>query len=284
MKKTIAMIILATLMISSLSLAANADNYQGIWLRTRGIITKWGTAPVYGFLGVWAAIITKNGTTHDYAQVNAMWSPAIARLDCSHAPTDNFTFSYYTAKLVELKEIDFNTSSYAVNITGLWDAYNTTTTVAIIPRVSDSSEPWPHMNFTINVTTVCEQMLTKATGVLQISGPTSSAPGQSPGPDQPWVGMGTYPFELDINGTDALTGSVWRFVRAWKEMNICDINGNCTTSDGSINLLTLVQAAKLYDARPGLGNYNQDAFDFDFNCQGYVGISDLATIAANIHP
>lgn len=277
MKKAITMIILATLMISSFSLIANAgiyQGYQGTWLRTRGIITKWGTAPVFGFLGVWAAIINENGTTHEYAHVNAMWSPAVARLNCSVAPTDNFTFSYYTAKLVELQGIEFNVSSGAMNITGLWNAYNITTTVIFTPRSNDSSEHLPYMNFTINVTTVYEQMVTNATGLLQISGLTNSSESVWPAA---WVVSD--PFKLAINGIDVLTGSVWRYVYMPTEMNICNINGT-----GKVDLFTLVQAAKLYGARPGLGNYNENAFDFDFNCQGYVGISDLATIAANIHP
>jgi hypothetical protein len=231
-----------------------------------------GYNSVFGFLGVYAAIVNKSGTIEQFARVNAMWSPAVSRLNCSHTPTDNFTFSYYTAKLAELQGIDFNVSSGAMNITGLWNAYNTTTTVIFTPGASDSSEHWPHMNFTINVTTVCEQMLTNATGMLQISGLTNKS-----GWPRPWAISD--PFELDINGTAALTGSVWRYVYMPTEMNICDINGT-----GKVDLLTLVQAAKLYGARPGLGNYNQDAFDFDFNCQGYVGIGDLATIAANIHP
>jgi hypothetical protein len=271
MKKTITVIVLATLMISSLSLAANADNstYQGTWLRTRGIITKWGTAPVFGFLGVYAAIINKNVTTHEYAHVNALWSPAVARLNCSVAPTDNFTFSYYTAALVELQGIDFNSTSYALNITGLWDVYNITTKITVTPIVNDSSEHWPWSPWNVSITTT--EMLTNATGLLQISGSTNKSAWPTP-----FMGC---PFELDINGIEALTGNVWRYVYMPAEMNICDINGT-----GTVNLLTLVQAAKLYGARPGLGNYNENAFDFDFNCQGYVGISDLATIAANIHP
>ena len=280
MKKTITMIILATLMISSLTLAANADNYayQGTWLRTRGIITKWGTAPVFGFLGVWAAIITKNGTTQEYAHVNAMWSPAVTRLNCSHAPTGNFSFSYYTGKLIELQGIAFNTTSYAMNITGLWDVYNITTTITITPMLNDSHEYWSPWN----VTTVSEQMLTNATGLLQISGTNRTDWPSEGGWTTPTLFMGS-PFELNITGIEALTGSVWRYVFSPQGINVCDINGNCTNS-GGVDLLTLVQAAKLYGARPGLGNYNENAFDFDFNCQGYVGIGDLATIAANIHP
>jgi hypothetical protein len=252
MKKSITVIILATLMISSFSLAANAHNRyqgtQGTWLRTRGIINQWGTTPVFGFLGAYVAIINKSGTIQNFTRVNAMWSP----FNFSHALTDNFTFSYYTAKLVEPPQgIYLNISLGVMNITGLWNVYNITTTVTITPTVNDLRGYW-------NVTTVCKQMLTNATGELYINDTLTK-------------------FELNITGINPLTGRCRTFYLP--ELNICDIYGT-----GKVDLLTLVQAAKLYGARPGFGNYNQDAFDFDFNGQGYVGIGDLATIAANIHP
>jgi hypothetical protein len=259
MKKSIIAIILATLMISSFSLVANAGTQyqgkQGTWVRTRGIITQWNTTQVFGFLGAYVAIINKSGTIQQFARVNAMWSPVIARLNCSVAPTDNFTFSYYTAKLVELEPpgISLNISLGVMNITGLWDVYNITTTVTIT-HLKDSPVYWPLMN----VTTVVKQMLINSTGALYVNDTLTK-------------------FELNITGIEPLTGRCWTFCRP--ELNICDI-----FNTGKVDLLTLVQAAKLYGARPGLGNYNQDAFDFDFNCQGYVGIGDLATIAANIHP
>jgi hypothetical protein len=259
MKKIIAMTILATLMISSFSLVANAqDQYQGTqgtWLRLRGIIKQWGTTPVFGFLGAYVAIINKSGTIQNFTMVHAMWSPAVARLNCNNTPTDNFTFSYYTARLVELEPpgISLNVSLGVMNITGLWDVYNITTTV-IIPGKESPGLGW----FPFNVTTVCEKMLTNATGALYVNDTLTK-------------------FKLNITGIDPLTGRCRTFYLP--ELNICDIYGT-----GKVDLLTLVQAAKLYGAKPGLGSYNQDAFDFDFNCQGYVGIGDLATIAANIHP
>jgi hypothetical protein len=257
MKKSIIVIILATLMISSFSLAANAHNRyqgtQGTWLRTRGIINQWGTTQVFGFLGAYVAIINKSGTIQNFTRVNAMWSS----FNFSHACTDNFTFSYYTAQLVEVEPpgISLNVSLGVMNITGLWDVYNITTTVNITSRVNDLRGYWP----LINVTTVCKPLIPlNSTGALYVNDTLTK-------------------FELNITGIDSLTGRCRTF--CVPGLNICDIYGT-----GKVDLLTLVQAAKLYGARPGLGNFNQDAFDFDFNGQGYVGIGDLATIAANIHP
>jgi hypothetical protein len=166
------------------------------------------------------------------------------------------SFSYYTAKLNTSSPytVKLNISLGIMNITGLWNVYNTTTTVVISQSVDHSWGYGGHMN----VTTVCEHMLTNAKGMLNVSDTLTK-------------------FELNITGTYPLTGRCKTF--CVPGLNMCDIYGT-----GKVDLLTLVQAAKLYGARPGLGNYNENAFDFDFNCQGYVGIGDLATIAANIHP
>ena len=248
MQKGIAVIMLAMLAIGGLSFipsSASADTqFQTLSVRMHGIITQWGPTLVFGWIGANARMVNANGTYHEWAGVHAMWSLERPRLNCSAPPTENFTFSFYAARLVNSSLISLNYSGYDFYISGLWDVNKITTSI----YVNENGE-------LINVTRVFEPILANATGEMRVF--------------SNWMR-----FELDINGIDLLSGFVIMYRIAYTEIRIVDIN-----DDGKVDVIDLVRVAKAYRAVPGMPRYNVDMdFNFDFN----IDIGDLTTVAANI--
>jgi len=252
MQKSIAVIMLAMLAVGSFSLIpslASADTeIQRLSVRMRGIITQWGSDPVFGWLDAHAVKVNLNGTYREWAGAHAMWSYDRPRLNCSKPPTENVTFSFWAARLVKSSMIRFNYSGYDFYISGLWNVANITTSI----YVNEIGE-------IINVTRVIEPWLTNATGELRVL------------PHLPYLPPS---FELYIEGMPLLSGFVvmWRIV--YIEIKICDVN-----NDDKVDLIDLVRVAKVYRAVPGVPHYIIE-MDFDFNFR--IDIGDLTTLAANI--
>jgi len=247
MKKGIAVIMLAMLAIGSLGFIpnpANADTiFQELSVRVRGIITQWGATPVFGWIAANAIKVNLNGTYHKWAGVHAMWSYDKPRLNCSRPPTENFTFSFYTARLIKSSVVRLNYSGYDFYISGYWNVVNITTSV----YVNENGE-------LINVTRVFEPILTNATGELRVFSHWKL-------------------FELDIDGIDLLSGFVTMWRITYLEIRICDIN-----DDDKVDIIDIVRVAKAYRTVPGMPGYNVE-MDFNLDCR--IDIGDLTTLAAN---
>jgi len=250
MRRRIAVIILAMLAISSFSFLVNlagADfQFQGTWVRMRGIVTHWGSTPVFGFIDAHAGMTNVNGTQREWARVHAIWSYERRRLNFSEPPPqpENFTFTFYAAKLVESSEISLNHSGYNFYISGLWNVVNITTTILVDENGS-----------LISFTRTIEPIATNATGELRVL--------------DTWT-----KFELSIEGIDLLSGFVVGVFIKHVEIKICDIN-----DDGKVDIIDLVKVAKRYRTVPGLWGY---VHDMDFNFDNVIDIGDLTTVAANI--
>jgi hypothetical protein len=239
---------LAMLAIGSFSFVpslANADTeIQRIWVQMRGGITDWGGTPVFGWIGAQARMANVNGTYREWAGVHATWSYERRRINCSEPPTENFTFSFYTAKLIDATAVRLNYSSYNFVVTGYWNVFNITTAI----NVDENGEL---ISFTRNVV----PLVTNATGELRVF--------------SNW-----HQFELGIAGIDQLSGLVFGHRIAYVEIKMCDTN-----NDGKVDLKDLVRVAKRYHTMPGLLNYDHD---LDFNYDDEINIGDLTTLAANI--
>jgi len=247
MRKSIAIIMFAILAIGSFGSIlnlANADTQiQELSVRLRGIITQWGSSPVFGWIAANAIKVNLNGTYHKWAGVHAIWSYEKPRLNCTKPPTENFTFSFYVAKLLKSEMIRFNYSGYDFYISGLWNVTKITTSV----YVNENGE-------LINVTRAFEPMVTNATGELRVFSHWKL-------------------FELDIEGIDLLSGFVWWWRITYLEIKLCDIN-----DDGKVDIIDIVHVAKAWRAVPGMPNYN---VEMDFNFDLKIDIGDLTTLAAN---
>lgn len=248
MSKGIAVIMLAMLAMGSFSfipsLASAGTEFEGTWVRVRGIITQWGSDPVFGWIGAHAGMVNANGTYREWARVHAIWSYDRPRLNCTKPPTENFTISFYTARLVNTTGVALDYSGYDFYVSGLWNVANITITVLVDENGT-----------LISFTRTFEPIVTNATGELQVF--------------DAWT-----KFELNITGIDLLKGFAMRAFITHVEIKICDMN-----DDGKVDLIDLVRVAKRYRTVPGCFHYN---LDMDLNCDGVIDIGDLTTCAANI--
>ena len=251
MKKSIAVIMLAMLAIGSFSLIprlAQADTeVDRTWARTRGIINQWGNTPVFGWIGADAYVANINGTVHEWARAFAMWSDQPRLLNCTPTP-ENFTFSFYLARLTNSTEIGINVTGYDLFIAGNWTVVKTTITITVY----ENGEP-------MNITRTLETVVADAYGEFKV--PTVVQPA-------------VQTFELSIAGIDKVSGIVRMQMISHFEIKLFDVDG-----DGKVDIHELVKAAERYRAVPGLWNYD---FNLDFNGDGSIDIGDLTTIAANI--
>lgn len=264
MKKTIAVLMLAMLALGSAAFIPNFANAgtqeTRIYAKVGGQITQWGdNNQTFGWLKAFAHIVDNNGTIQEWARVHAMWTNGTTMLERSGnwgdvnetGPVLNgtFTFSYYTARLVNTTMISLNSSGYDFYVSGLWDVSKITTTLTIV-------QDEDYGNFTCTV----EPIVSGAQGELRVSNTTNI--------------LGQKPFELSINGIDLLSGFVRREVLVYNEISMFDI-----AHDGGVTIRDLVNVAKNYGSVPGMMGYS---FDMDINLEGQIGISDVATIASNI--
>jgi len=252
MRRSIAVIMIAMMTIGSFALIpnlANADTqFQALWVRVGGIITRWDNTSVFGWLGACAAMINANGTYHEWARAHAIWSTEPRRLNNSGPPPapENFTFSFYAANLTQTSMVRLNFTH--VYISGLWNVVNITTTILVDENGA-----------LISFTRTFETVVLNAPGTLFVF----------PNPDFGYV------FALSIEGIDVLSGIVVACKWSYLAIKICDVAGD----DDKVNLIDLVKVAKSYRTVPGLRNYN---YDVDFNYDHKIDIGDLTTVAANL--
>jgi hypothetical protein len=248
MRKSVAIVLLAMLAISSFSVIpslAQADFHgQSLWIRAHGIITQWGDKKVFGWLGVHARMINVNGTYKEWAGVHAIWSEEPRRLNCTEPPRENFSLVCYAAKMINTTEVALNYSGYNLFISGYWNVVKITTSFYF----NEAGE-------LVKITRTIEPVVTETLGELHVF-------------------ANWHLFELSINGIDKLSGPVMGVAIRYVEIKICDLD-----DDGKVDLIDLVKVARRFRTAPGLFNFDMD---MDFNLNNEIDIGDLTTIAANI--
>ncbi len=229
--------------IPSVSIAEEGGVSQ-TWVRLRGQITQWGSTPVFGWINVHARTVETENVSKDWAWVRAVWSDSGRHLNCTDLTTENITYSFFAACLVNSSQIELDYSGYDFYILGVWNVYNVTLEYYV-------NEYGDLLSYTLSI----EAVETDADGELRVLD-------------------GWTDFELDIGELDMLTGNVLMHAVGSMEINICDING-----DHNVGIADLARIAKCYGAMPGFGNYNHE---MDFNLDYKIDIGDLTTVAANI--
>lgn len=231
---------------------AGADTtVAGKWFKMFGTIKTWNmtsgnAVPVFGWITTRAGIVDINGTTHEWATTHAIWSEEISRISPTAIPTENFTFSFYIANLVNVTEMDINLTGNSFYLSGYWNVLNITTTINVT-----TSGHVPSISFTRTI----QPVVTNATGDLVVPGNSMS-------------------FMLDITGVGGLTGTCIRTI------SLAEIKMFCVVGDDStVGLKDLVHVARSYGTTPGIFGYDINA---DVNGDGKIDIGDLTTIAANI--
>lgn len=248
MRKIIAVVTLAMLVIGAIAFVptfANADTqFDSLWAKLRGVITKWGDASYFGWLKADVHVVNINGTIREWARVDAIWSNETRRLNVTEDPVGTFTFSFYTARLVNTSIISFNSSGFDFYVSGLWNVWRVTTTLTI-----DENDTL------VSFTRAVEPVVSQAQGELRVPAHTGR-------------------FELSITGIDMLSGFLWAVQIQFKEIKLFDLTG-----DGKVTIHDLVRVARRYGSVTGMRAYD---FEMDFNLEGKVTIGDIATVATNI--
>jgi len=273
MKKTLGAILLVVIAVSGLGLAVSyasaipwmnnwkvftkmmpsASNrpVQQSWVRLYGVVTKWGSTNVTGFLSVQVKTTVFNvSDTRKFTSATAIWTTNQSRPINAVKMRENFTYSFYSARLVNASValLNYGDSNFFMN--GTWNVFKVTTNFTIITNSVGDITSWH-----------CDQsavaVATKAYGELNV---TSN-----------WTR-----FTLAINGIDPLKGSLVRSMMRQMQFNPFKVNDDGTDS---VTKADLASVAKSYGAMPGWGNYDQ-RMDFNFNYK--IDIADLTTVAANV--
>ena len=274
MKKTLAIIFAAIIAVSALSLAASAyampfmnwKNFnspgmgnshrlatQQSFARVDGAITKWGSTNVTGTIEAQSRTIVTNSTdVRQGSSATAMWTTNTSRLISSYRERENFTYTFYTARLVNASVSSLNVTGYSFFLNGTWNVFKVMTNFTI---TTDSTGNITGFNRNQNAVAVASN----AYGELKVASSGSN-------------------FTLSINGVDPLTGSVHIQRITTKMFNPFKVNNDDTTT--TVTKADVSTVVSSYGSSPGWGNYDQ-RMDYNFNYK--VDICDLATAAANIN-
>jgi hypothetical protein len=273
MKKLSAIILTAIIAVSALSLAASAyampfmnwKNFQNMpgnshrtatqqsSARIGGFVTGWGDTNVTGTISAFSQTVVLNNTdVRQGSSATAIWTTNQSRPINTIQSRENFTYTFYTARLVNANVSSLNTNGYSLFLNGTWNVYEVTSSFNM---TTDSSGEITSFNRSQNAVAV----VTNAYGELAVSSTESN-------------------FTLSITGVDSLTGSVHVSRIMTKLCNPFKIlNDDSSTTVTKADVATIVSS---YGACPGWGQYDQN-MDYNFNYK--IDITDLATAAANIN-
>ncbi len=234
--------------------AANTSNALSArsYIRINGIITEWGATAVNGVLQTQAGTSMRvDLSTNQLAMATAMWTTNTSRPISSVESKQNFTYTFYVARLTNASVSTLSTTTLGVNyfLNGTWTIYTVVSNVTIITNSEGQIT---------NIHRSSDTSVQKAYGELRVT--------------DNWT-----KFTLAINGIDPLTGSVFRSVQRQVQFNPFKV-----TDDTTINAVTKDDVAAVihsYGAMPGWGNYDA-RMDF---CGHYkIDIADLSTVASNM--
>jgi hypothetical protein len=266
-KISLALAIIALIAVSGIGLAgantslAGQSNMQATmsnpltqrsYIRINGFISEWGTTAVNGSLQTQAGTSMRADlSTNQLAMATALWTTNLSRPIVAVQSKQNFTYTFYEARLNNASVSTLSASSAATNyfLNGTWNVFTVVSTVIIN---TNENGQITHIHRTSDTS------VQKAYGELTVT--------------DNWA-----KFTLSINGIDPLTGSVFRSVQRQVQFNPFKV-----TDDISSTAVTKADVAAVihaYGAMPGWGNYDA-RMDF---CGHYkIDIANLATIAANV--
>ncbi|MCW3999191.1 MAG: hypothetical protein NWE93_03025 [Candidatus Bathyarchaeota archaeon] len=260
--KPLILAVIAVLLVSSLALTVEYAAARPIdqvkqkiidkvasasWLKLNGVIDQWGDTQVGGVLQTQARTATlKSNNTNHFAAATAIWTENDSRPIQSVRSKENFTYSYYVARLANVSVTDVNTDPLTYSIQGTWAVANITSQVTVVTDENGT---------VVRVHRDQDSQIQRVSGTLTIA---------------------DNKFTLSLDGMNDLTGSVYRTItRGWH-------NPFKVTDDATSSIVTTADikaVGKCYGAMPGWGNYNMD---MDFNNNYRVDVADISTVAANV--
>jgi hypothetical protein len=236
------------------SMAANMQNAlaQRSYIRINGIISQWGTTAVSGALQTQAGTSMRTDlSTNQLAATTAIWTTNTSRPITSIQSKQNFTYTFYEARLTNTSVSTLSASSAATNyfLNGTWNVYTVVSTVTI------------NTNANGQITSVhrsSDTSVQKAYGELNVT--------------DNWT-----KFTLSITGIDQLSGSVFASVQRQVQFNPFKVTDDSVTT--AVNRADIAAVIHAYGAMPGWGNYDAR---MDFCGHFKIDIADLSTVAANM--
>ncbi len=275
MKKTIAIILVAVIAVSAFSLMASASampfmnwrnggingmfhgmghrtNVQSNYVMVNGPITQWGSDNVTGTLQAQTRTVVINATNaRQGIKASAIWTTNTSRPINAFKAKENFTYTFYSARLAEPSVSALNISDSDFFTNGTWVVYQITTSFNIT-----TNENGTIIGFHRDQSAVA--LATNAYGELKVTGNWTT-------------------FSLALEGIDTLTGSVRAQRIGSRLCNPFKVNDDAGTTITNADVQCVANA---YGAMPGWGNYDQR---MDYNLNYRIDICDLATAGANVN-
>ncbi|MCW4019556.1 MAG: hypothetical protein NWF00_12930 [Candidatus Bathyarchaeota archaeon] len=277
MKKTSTIILTAIVALTVLSLATSAFalpflNWRNVqsrfgvgngiiqriaaqqnFARVDGLITDWGSTNVTGTIVSQSRRVVINETdVREGASATALWTTNATRPISALRDKENFTYTFYTARLINASVSSLNVTGYSYLVNGTWNVFEVTSTFTVTTDESGDVTGFHRSQD-------AQALASNAYGELKVA-------------------SGANNFTLAIDGVDSLTGSVLgqrfqtKLFNPFKILN--QDNANTVTKT---DVSTLISA---YGSSPGWGQYDQ-RMDYNFNYK--VDICDLTTAAANVN-
>ncbi len=232
--------------------ALNRTSLQTSFVRLNGIITQWGSINVTGALQAQARTVVINSTdVRQGSSATALWTTNTSRPLNVLRARENFTNTFYTAKLVEPSVSALNVDGSDFFMNGTWTVFQVNTNFTITTNANGTVTGFHRDQNAV-------ALATKAYGELKVAGNWTS-------------------FSLAINGVDPLTGSVNAQRITTRMFNPFKVNDDTETT---VTNADVASVAKVYGAMPGWGNYDQR---MDYNFDYKIDICDLTTAAANVN-
>jgi hypothetical protein len=241
-------------LVSQANMAANAQNglSHRSYIRINGVISQWGTTPVNGTLQTQArTALFEDSNTNQLASATAIWTTNTSRPISAVQSKENFTYTFYAARLANASVSTLSASSVATDyfLNGTWNVYTVTSNVTIITNANGEIT---------EVHRTSDTSVQKAYGELNVTDNWSK-------------------FTLAINGIDPLTGSVFRSMTRQVQFNPFQVTDDTTSN--AVTRADIAAVIQSYGAMPGWGNYDS-RMDF---CGHYkIDIADLSTVACNM--
>jgi len=229
----------------------NQSSVQQSFVRIDGRVTGFGEANATGTIEAQSRTVVVNSTTsRQGASATVMFTNLTSPI-AGPRVKQNFTYTVYTANLVNASTASLNTTGYSFFLNGTWNVFQVTTNYTI---TTDSSGNI--LSFNRNTNGVA--LATAAYGELKVASSGSN-------------------FTLSITGVNALTGSVHVQRITSMMFNPFSVNNDVTTN--TVTKADVASIVSSYGSSPGWGNYDQR---MDYNMHYKIDITDLATAAANV--
>ncbi len=241
----------STVLSPTLSPAPNVVSSRS-YIRIDGTITKWGTASAIGVLQTQArAALFQNSNTNQLASATAIWTTNISRPIAAVRSKENFTYTFYEARLTNASVSILSASTAATDyfLNGTWNVFTVLSNVTIITNADGQIT---------NVHRSLDTSIQKAYGELNVTNNWST-------------------FTLAITGIDPLTGTVIRSLTRQVQFNPFKVTDDLTSN--VVTRADVAAVAQSYGSMPGWGNYDPR---LDVCGHFKIDIADLSTVAANV--